>query len=1053
MKLQHCFALLAVFSVVAHAGVKPQGTIPLRVEVPSDAVSFSLVIDDANGMRVRNLISNAAVADYAVEKKGDATVLEVLWDGHADGPWSVERESYVGDTVAAGAYTLRGIYHKGIGVRHAGSFGNPGTPPWPTAEGTGEWMCDHSVAHDAAVVPSHSKAKGRVFFCANGGEVGDSVIALGIDGRKVWGWHMNAASMVDRVAADDKYLYVTLFQEHRGSSTVLKLDADNGRRVPFGTNDCLKFSRRIKGVTALNGKLALCVGGKPAFILNRDTGDTMVDKIGWSDTLRMNFTPEGDLVTMNRTEVFRWYAADGAVRKLTIPGASFRPTAFWIAEDGRFYVSDWDSQTIRVFSNADTNMQELAVVGEPGGREPGPFNPRRMTRPWAVAVENRPDGKQYLYCVESGENPRRTAVWDITGLPGKPAAIVRDYCNGVGFMGTWGGISDDVPGLGMLQGVLYDVDLTKPGYTPTYVLPGAHRRFILVPHNGYHFLSSVSGTEREYYTIAIDKVKMEPHNFIFMRKGAEWKPVAFVGYAAAAARNGFPPLTGKGGLAFWSDLNGDGEKQAEEVSQADALPPSAEEGVRCERDLAWYYGGNAIRPERFTETGIPVYSSNSIQRLPADAGKAGNQGQWPALRKTRFGYVKETSGRLPDTLQTRNGYNEIQGFDTNGVTRWRYPACWPREEGMYAAPEARPGLILGSLRISGTADMGGHSIVAVRGYNGQEYLLRDDGLYVGELFTDYREAEGMPEGANVVGKPVDKTTMGPDPSNGTFTRQRDGKVRLCHGYTDVRIAEVVGLDTVADIAPKPLQLTEEQLKTCAAFVPTPLEKLPKVTQWTIPKGGPFDADAVAFDKDAMLLAAGQKEFARVLMRYDEKNLYVAWQVRDRTPFVNRGHAPEMAFKTGDCVGLLCAAGSGGGDRKRRGGIRILITRFEDRIVAVKMRAGGKPTAEFHFQKTPYHKTWTGDFRHLAVEPSVTASVKPMDGGYVVTAALPWATLECAPAAGAEFAGDVEAIFGTDYTTHHVQRVVRWADKETTYLTDTCMEAEGHPARWGTWRIE
>ncbi len=92
----------------------------------------TVVAEDSTGNRVQNIAFDQAV------KPGDNVI---AWDGSAlDG------------LVAPGAYHIRGIFHQDITPHQQYSFYSPGTPPWPTDDGTGAWLADHS-APAAALFP------------------------------------------------------------------------------------------------------------------------------------------------------------------------------------------------------------------------------------------------------------------------------------------------------------------------------------------------------------------------------------------------------------------------------------------------------------------------------------------------------------------------------------------------------------------------------------------------------------------------------------------------------------------------------------------------------------------------------------------------------------------------------------------------------------------------------------------------------------------------------------------------------------------------------------
>jgi hypothetical protein len=115
------------------------GTIPLKLSVPEKATHVTVVIENAQGRRVRNLLGDADPAEYGSAIKDGQRQLEVLWDGLDD----------TGKLVPVGTYSVRGLTRGAFDAVFDATFYNPGTPPWYTADGTGGWGSNH-VAPNAA---------------------------------------------------------------------------------------------------------------------------------------------------------------------------------------------------------------------------------------------------------------------------------------------------------------------------------------------------------------------------------------------------------------------------------------------------------------------------------------------------------------------------------------------------------------------------------------------------------------------------------------------------------------------------------------------------------------------------------------------------------------------------------------------------------------------------------------------------------------------------------------------------------------------------------------
>src|ERR1700730_18746995 len=132
----------------------------------------TLVLEDKDGNRLKNL-----VFDHPV-KTGDNVI---YWDG-----------SSMTGIAAPGTYMVRGIFHEGITPHLEYSIYSPGRPPWPTADGTGAWLADHTAPASALFLPRGSPwpakdAKPIVLLGADSAEAGNALMWVNLDGLKVGG--------------------------------------------------------------------------------------------------------------------------------------------------------------------------------------------------------------------------------------------------------------------------------------------------------------------------------------------------------------------------------------------------------------------------------------------------------------------------------------------------------------------------------------------------------------------------------------------------------------------------------------------------------------------------------------------------------------------------------------------------------------------------------------------------------------------------------------------------------------------------------------------------
>ncbi|RSL19178.1 hypothetical protein EDE15_4830 [Edaphobacter aggregans] len=129
---------------------------------------LTLVVEDEHGNRIKNLI-----ADYPVHR-GHNTI---AWDGSSL------------DGVALPGHTT---FHQRIVPHLQYSIYSPGDPPWPTADGTGAWLADHTAPASALFLPEGSpwpthSTQPQVLLGAQAAEAGHALMWTDLNGHKLNG--------------------------------------------------------------------------------------------------------------------------------------------------------------------------------------------------------------------------------------------------------------------------------------------------------------------------------------------------------------------------------------------------------------------------------------------------------------------------------------------------------------------------------------------------------------------------------------------------------------------------------------------------------------------------------------------------------------------------------------------------------------------------------------------------------------------------------------------------------------------------------------------------
>ena len=129
------YGFLKSFSV--RFGTPADIPIPIAFTLDKPGV-VTLVIDNAQGNRVRNLIS---------ETPFEAGKHVVEWDGCDDHESKQVAEqpvfTFSGNPVGPGRYTVRGIVRDPVKLRYEMPLYTAGNPPWDTPDGRGGWLQDY----------------------------------------------------------------------------------------------------------------------------------------------------------------------------------------------------------------------------------------------------------------------------------------------------------------------------------------------------------------------------------------------------------------------------------------------------------------------------------------------------------------------------------------------------------------------------------------------------------------------------------------------------------------------------------------------------------------------------------------------------------------------------------------------------------------------------------------------------------------------------------------------------------------------------------------------
>lgn len=1023
---------------------EPAGFKSIKFTMPQDGYA-SIHLVDGDGQVVRQLL------DYDFRAKGEC---EIQWDGLGTGHWTAP-----GPVLPAGQYTWRGIYHTGIGLRLRGWAANAGSAPWDNGPNT-NWGGDHGV-------PASIDTDGEKMYLGwTAAEAGKAVVATDLEGGVKWRHIRGGMGGAELLSVDGGTLYVL-----DGGSDLYLLDAKKGAYVAWQGSDSasLSISTILDQLPVLNDK---------------DGNDVRKDRYNWGNKpqallarggkVYLGFAPRNVVVVLDGKsgQVLQQIpvpapsdlaaSADGKslfvltgwskVAALDVPSGKLNvlvdkvegAKGLAIGPDGKIYVSVGDP---------DNQVKVFGPDGKPAG-EIGRKGGRALLGPWqadgmAFAKGIRLDKNGKLWVMEGDNHPKRVSVWNLAEAAGAAQpSLYKELLGPTHYGASGGAIAFWDANIMVGEGCEWRIDPA----TGHAVCLGVFDRTI---HSYAKFCRGANG--KIYLAAATGGAS--PAIKIFERLGdgqyalrarlcnGEIDNPAAAGQAVAEetpAKGAKPaakiPAKLKVAL-FWADRNGDGNEQADEVT---SFPQPLTLGgyyvwsVYMNQDLTLYASADKvctqIKVGSFTPCGAPLYDLANARSLGTVDG----------------GALSSLDNRIAVTSRDPS----FQGFDVaSGKLLWSYPNTFSGVHGSHAAPPPEAGLIRGAFGVVGTGKLPAPigDVFAINTNVGEWHLLTGDGFYLARLFQGDQMKIAWPDKAEP-GAIMDNVPpgMGAEDFGGSMVQGADGKLYIAAGKTALWNLEVVGLETVKTLGEGTVKLEEAELAEAARFREQQLQSSAGSRVYTAHKltpknSGNLDADfkgaeVISFKKadDAAVKAAAA---------WDDQNLYLGFQVKDSTPWINGADAPQYMYTRGDTVDFQIGVDPNA-DKKRteagRGDLRLSIGNFQ-----------GKPTAVIYRKVADVKKPMT--FSSGVVKEYIMDSVIVLEGAaitvktgkdsYTLQAAIPLAALGLKPSSGLTVRGD----FGVTHSdAKGADAVLRtyWANQQTGLVSDDVFELKMEPKNWG-----
>lgn len=1020
------------------ASLHPPIPIPFTLKEPG---LVTLVIEDATGKRVRNLVS---------ETPFPAGANTAWWDGMDDLLRDKEAARHgiyriPAQFVAPGTYTIRGLAHQPHSLRYEFSAYNAGSPPWPTPDHTGGWTTNHTPPQSALFVPGE---KPLVYLGSYVAEGGDGLAWVDLDGRKQGGkgWVGGTWTGAPYLACEPGSTTVIVGSAWEGELRLTAV-APGGQEKPLLKQkfEGGKDSVALTGLAARNGVIVASLPKQKELIFVDAKTGKISDRKSFDDPRGLAFDGEGRLLVLAGKRLLRLDGEPG-----TLVDGFEDPQHVALDPEGRLYVSDRGrSHQVKVYSAEGKPVRTIGVAGPP---KAGPYDPNHMNNPCGIAVDSR----RQLWVTETDFQPKRVSVWSLEGKllravygpaeyggGGKidPKDKTKFYYHGMEFRLDW------EKGTSTLSRVLYRPgpgDLQLPGHhasgQPEEPVTVDGRRYFTNcfnsnPTNG----ASVAMIWREVDGLAVPCAGVGRTSDWAVVKGRSKKPALFA----------------------WSDVNGDAQAQPEEI----AVVERQSGGITVMPDLAVVASrvdGQALRypVKRFTEKGVPVYDLASGEVLVAGAQGPSSSGGDQALVHEN-GWTILTVGPKPFAPQSMGGAFK-------GEARWSYPSLWP---GLHASHESpppdRPGQLIGTTRLLGgfvtptSGDAG--PLWAVNGNQGNIYVFTADGLFVAQFFRDVRQGRlwAMPQASRNMD--VTDLTLHDENFWPSWTQTADGKIYLVDG-ANTAIVRVDGLETITRLPAVEVTVTADDLARAQAYVLEQEAARQSATGRGILRvalrgAAPVvdgksddwkDAEWVDVDKSgvpAYFNSDSKPHDVTAAVAVANGRLYAFYRAGEKDLLRNSGEVAIAPFKTGGALDLMIGTDPKADPKRSRGGagdVRLLVTRAKGKTLAVLYRAVVPGTKE----PVPFSSPW----RTITLDrvEDVSAEVElagGTDGNYELS--IPLEKLGLQAKAGDTIRGDIGLLRGDGAQT--LQRVY-WCNKATGITADVPSEAELTPRLWGVWEF-
>ncbi len=990
-----------------------QGFAEITFRMPEDGY-ISLNIRDKDGYVVRQLLN------CEFRTKGRHTV---KWDGLTTPNWRRP-----GDPVPAGSYTWDALWHKGIGLRLVGWAHNAGSAPWDGPSGKTNWGGDHGVpfACDAD--------NEKVFLGWSGAEAGKALVACDTDGNVQWRLSRGGMSGAELVTVDGGTVYAMNWD-----GLLFRADAKTGGFTDWAGSGSTDLDvRPLLGVELDKKERANCLHARDGRLYvgfqKRDTILVLDGKTG-ALVKKLAVPAPVDIEAVGGVSPPRVFAISGwkTVLAVNVESGEAKPfieglqgaNALALDPKGHLFVAVGDPDNQVLVYSPDGKL--LKAIGRKGGRALlGPWQPDGMRFAKCLTV----DARGQLWAMEADDKPKRVSVWNT-----ETGQLVRELFGPTAYGALGGAINPLDPYVMVGHSCEWQLDpktgrdkclgvITRDGTSNARFAIGANKRLYLAL--AANWMGNI-GPLKIYERLGDAHYRLRTVIYYADKDGAEI-PLTAHGKKANAAMT-----------MVWADANGDGERQPDECTGAPGEMHFSGWYMNLTPDLTLYSGDKQFKVTGFTPCGAPKYDLANPTKMPL-AGLGSADGSL-VLKGGDYG-------------------QDMTWFQCADIAKgkeiWRYPDNFNGVHGSHRAVPPQVGMIRGSFGPCGAAKLPGPvgNIWVIPTNVGEWHILTGEGFYLTTLFQGDPMKMAFPEAA-VPGAILDNVPpgMGGEDFGGSIAATPDGQLYLQAGKTGFWNIRVVGLETVKRLRGDRIRIREADIAQARTLRERYLQEAVGTRRLTIRKATPTFTGDFTNDTKGWEVAAYKKQddaAVRTAAAWDDTNLYLVWDVKDATPWVNGAEAPEFLYASGDTVDFQLGTDPEADPKRAEavlGDLRLSIGPFKGAPTAVLYRPKSAEKAPKKFYSGVIRDGYTVESVTVLKDAVITATIHRDKKGYTVQAAIPLAVLGIKRTDGLTLRGDFGVTHG-DASGKDTALRTHWSNQATGIVNDEVFELKLEPRNWG-----